>query len=109
LAPSPLPGDADNAVLKWLQTSFALLSPGEQNLALLMRALVAKPGLIILDEAFAGMDDATVEKVRRYLNEKIGEDQAVIFVGHWSSEVPWSKRTGLKLFKLQEGTGTAEE
>ncbi|KAF8706603.1 P-loop containing nucleoside triphosphate hydrolase protein, partial [Rhizoctonia solani] len=71
------------------EKEFALLSAGEQALVLLMRALVSKAPLLILDEPFAGMDDAMVENSKRYLLEKLEPYQAVVLVTHWAEEVPW--------------------
>ncbi|KZT37288.1 P-loop containing nucleoside triphosphate hydrolase protein [Sistotremastrum suecicum HHB10207 ss-3] len=93
--------DKDNEI--WLDRAFATLPPGEQSLALLIRALVNRPKLIILDEVFAGMDDAMVLRTRQYLREDLGDDQAVVFVGHWESEVPWSIGEGLRVMKMEDG------
>lgn len=105
----PFPQNDDASRNDWLQTPFALLPPGEQSLVLLMRAVVGKPRLLILDEAFSGMDDATVEKLRIYLNTEISEAQAVVFVGHWQHEIPWTEETGLRVFNLEDGRGTVQD
>ncbi|QRV98368.1 ABC transporter [Ceratobasidium sp. AG-Ba] len=68
---------------------FALLDAGEQALVLLMRALVAKAPLLILDEPFAGMEDRAVETAKAYLLECLDPNQAVVLVTHWKEEVPW--------------------
>ncbi|KAG8687706.1 hypothetical protein FRC08_011843 [Ceratobasidium sp. 394] len=68
---------------------FALLDAGEQALVLLMRALVAKAPLLILDEPFAGMDDKMIETAKQYLLERLDPHQAVVLVTHWKEEVPW--------------------
>lgn len=80
------------------------LSPGEQRLVLLMRALVGRPPLILLDEAWSGMDDNMIAAVRRYLRgevistnpggrvrmlQGVDDTQAVVVVTHWQDEVPW--------------------
>ncbi|KAG8790432.1 hypothetical protein FRC12_011860 [Ceratobasidium sp. 428] len=72
---------------------FALLDAGEQALVLLMRALVAKAPLLILDEPFAGMDDRTIEKAKEYLVKRLEPYQAVVLVTHWKEEVPWPSST----------------
>lgn len=93
---------------------FSSLSPGEQRLVLLMRTLVGRPPLILLDEAWSGMDDNMIAAVRRYLRGEIintdcGSDirmlkgvddtQAIIIVTHWEEEVPWGGEEVL-LFNL---------
>ena len=67
-------------------TNFSPISPGEQCLVLLMCALVGCLPLILLDEAWSGMDDEMIAAARRYLcgdftvgtdgMAGIGEDQA---------------------------------
>lgn len=69
---------------------FASLVMGDQSLVLLLRALVNSPPLLILDEVFAGMDDAIVRTAKRFLRERLGPKQSVIFVTHWEEELPWS-------------------
>ncbi|GAA5857162.1 hypothetical protein JCM8547_009345 [Rhodosporidiobolus lusitaniae] len=81
----------------FLSRLFASLTPGEQSLILLLRALVKRPPLLVLDEPFSGMDKVTVEKVRRFLDTKLGEEQAVILITHFEEEVPESCGRSLKL------------
>jgi len=40
--------------------SFINLSAGEQSVVLLMRALVGRPQLVLLDEVWSGMDEAMI-------------------------------------------------
>ena len=96
--------DVDGA---FARRAFVDLSPGEQSVVLLMRALVGRPQLVLLDEVWAGMDDYMVRAARRYLREGgVGHDQAVVVVSHWEDEVPWTTHDGLYKFKLQDGLGT---
>ena len=63
-----------------------------------MRALVGRPPLVLLDEAWSGMDDGMITAERRYLRggfaggyhgmSGIGEKQAVVVITHWEDEVP---------------------
>lgn len=86
--------------------SFVDLSAGEQNVVLLMRALVGRPRLVLLDEVWSGMDDGMVLAARHYLREGgVGSDQATVVVSHWEEEVPWGARDGLRRFKLEDGYG----
>lgn len=83
---------------------FVDLSAGEQSIVLLMRALVSRPQLVLLDEVWSGMDENMVRAASRYLCEGgVGPDQAVVVISHWEEEVPWTVRDGLKRFKLENG------
>jgi len=85
---------------------FVDLSAGEQSIVLLMRALVSRPQLVLLDEVWSGMDENMVRAARHYLREGgIGPDQAVVVISHWEEEVPWTVQDGLKIFKLENGEG----
>ncbi|GAB7346809.1 hypothetical protein MBLNU459_g1907t1 [Dothideomycetes sp. NU459] len=55
--------------LDWADSlHFRELSFSGQRLALFLRAIVAQPDLVILDEAFSGIDEATRDKCLRYLS-----------------------------------------
>ena len=48
------------------------ISPGEQRLVLLMRALVGHPPHVLLDEALSGMDDGMISGCRAAKEERRG-------------------------------------
>ena len=83
---------------------FGRLSTGEQRLVLLVRALVKRPPLLILDEPFQGLDAATTELIRGWLDANLGADQTLIFVSHYAEEVPDTVNRRLRL----EGGAVAE-
>ncbi|KAF8262681.1 P-loop containing nucleoside triphosphate hydrolase protein [Lactarius quietus] len=93
---------------EFAQRPFAALPAGMQSVVLLMRALVGRPPLVLLDEVWAGMDDGMVRAARAYLRSGggVGEDQAVVVVSHWEDEVPWGQEDGVKRFRLEGGVGT---
>lgn len=98
--------DATNFATAFEDQDFADLSAGEQRIVILMRALVGRPQLVLLDEAWSAMDDAMVSAARRYLREGgISEDQAVVVITHWEDEVPWNSEDGVKTFQLTQGEG----
>ncbi|KAJ7152866.1 P-loop containing nucleoside triphosphate hydrolase protein [Mycena filopes] len=91
---------------------FASLPTAQQRLLLLLRALVGRPPLLLLDEPFSGMDGRMVERAKKYLRDEFEEGlrteaelerdgggkeglsrrkciQAVVCVGHEAGEVPW--------------------
>ena len=86
---------------------FSDLSAGEQSVVLLMRALVGQPPMVLLDEVWAGMDEGMVEAARAFLRHQDGvtDDQAVVVISHWESEVPWTNEDGVKRFRLENGVG----
>lgn len=72
---------ADLLTLK--NTNFNKLSPGQQRLGLILRAVVKNPPLLILDEPTEGLDDAGAQLVIDLVNmlhERSG--LAIIFVSH---------------------------
>ncbi|CCG81244.1 Uncharacterized ABC transporter ATP-binding protein C323.04 [Taphrina deformans PYCC 5710] len=82
-----------------LDSKMSDLSPALQRLFLLVRALVKKPKIVVLDEPFAGMDDSMIHRAKMYINEEVKGDQAVLFVTHYEDEVPASVTRVLTLDK----------
>jgi molybdate transport system ATP-binding protein len=71
-----------------LPRQFRCLSTGEQRLVLLLRALVKRPPLLILDEPFQGFDIELIERCRVWLDRELREDQTLLFVTHDLQELP---------------------
>lgn len=84
---------------------FAELSFSAQRLALFLRALVHSPPLVILDEAFSGMDEAVRDRALSFLShgekkkehesadaaavmQGLGEEQALLVISHAKEDVP---------------------
>lgn len=91
------------SVEEYKKRPFASLSTGEQRVVLLMRALVGRPPLVILDEVWSGMDEGMINTVRGYLRSEhaFGDHQAVVVITHWVDEVPWSLEEGLQQYTLK--------
>ncbi|GAA5958434.1 hypothetical protein JCM3765_007875 [Sporobolomyces pararoseus] len=81
---------------EFLNKLFATLTPGEQSLVLLLRALVKRPKLLILDEPFQGMDFETINIVKRWLNKR-REQQSIVLISHFEEEIPISFDRRLEL------------
>lgn len=71
------------------ERNFLRISSGEQRLALLARAFVKDPQLIILDEPFHGLDTFNREKVREIIETFCRRrNKTLIMVTHYKEELP---------------------
>ena len=71
------------------ERSFLTLSTGEQRLALLARAFVKDPDLIILDEPLHGLDVSNKKKVARIIEQFCSRPgKTLIYVTHYQHELP---------------------
>ncbi|WP_437891515.1 molybdate ABC transporter ATP-binding protein ModF [Phytobacter sp. V91] len=68
---------------------FHSLSWGQQRLALIVRALVKHPTLLILDEPLQGLDPLNRQLIRRFVDVLIGEGETqLLFVSHHAADAP---------------------
>ena len=71
------------------ERSFMQLSGGEQRLALLARAFVKDPSLLILDEPLHGLDAENKQRVKAIVEEfSKRKGKSVIYVSHYENEFP---------------------
>ncbi len=83
-------------ILKLAPRAFLGLSYGERRLALLARALARKPRLLLLDEAFTGLDARNHERLQRWLARQRGP-LPIVMVTHQLEDVPASATHALVL------------
>jgi len=121
----------DSSDLQWADNlPFRELSFSNQRLVLFLRALVASPDLVILDEALSGIDEATRDKALLFLShgekisrvidgqaeesalsrldgavvmEGLGSDQALLVISHSKEDVPGCLREWICLPEPGEG------
>lgn len=85
-------------VMQWLklfeldkkaQRLLSMLSAGEQRLALLARALIKNPPVLILDEPCQGLDEITIARFRQSVNEIcLLSGATLLYVSHYQQEWP---------------------
>ncbi|SFF58855.1 ATP-binding cassette domain-containing protein [Thermoflexibacter ruber] len=70
------------------QRNFLHLSTGEQRLILLIRALVKKPALLIMDEPFQNLDVEYINLSLNLLDTYLTSTDTLIYVTHYQEEIP---------------------
>ncbi len=64
-------------------TTFQKLSPGQQRILLVVRAIIKQPPLLILDEPTAGLDDENAQLFVHLINALANQQKmAIIYVSH---------------------------
>lgn len=98
-----LPAGQGPTVERIARHPFRRYPPGQQSLLLFLRAVVARPRLLVLDEPSQSIDEQTwtrcIKLLEREWQEMLEEEkagsrrkedrQAVVCVSHWREEVPW--------------------
>ena len=85
---------------------FRLLSDGHQRLALLARAIIKQPRLLILDEPCQGLDRISRERVCSALDALCSRTSTtLIIVSHYVEELPRCITHRLHLSRGKRGTG----
>ncbi|NCU05448.1 MAG: ATP-binding cassette domain-containing protein [Chitinophagaceae bacterium] len=83
---------------------FSKLTQGEQRLALVVRAMVKHPPLLVLDEPLMGLDDHNTARVIRLINKLAAETTtAVLYVSH-QAEQGLQPQKVFELVKTENGS-----
>ncbi|MDB5617842.1 ABC transporter ATP-binding protein [Tardiphaga sp.] len=76
------------------------LSTGEKQRLALIRALVKSPRVLLLDEATAALDPASVERVETLLSEFMSRGRAIVLVTHDPEQ---AERMGTRRYHMNSG------
>lgn len=69
--------------------SLSAVSTGEQRLALVARAFVKNPPLLVLDEPCQNLDDNHIQQIIQLINNICSQtNTTIIYVSHYANEVP---------------------
>ena len=83
---------------------FSKLTQGEQRLALVARAMVKHPPLLILDEPLMGLDDTNTDKIIQLINKLAAESNtAVLYVSHQTEKNLQAQKI-FELIKTEKGS-----
>lgn len=94
----------ENGLETWIGESGRRISGGEGRRLALARLLLREPGLVLLDEPFSGLDDATKVQIAGRLQDWLA-GRTALFFGHAPEALPAAD----KLFVLQDGTLHAQQ
>lgn len=83
------------------RTPLAELSKGTSQKVAVAQALLAEPELLVLDEAWTGLDTAARDELDRAAAERVAAGSAVVFVDHDPRRLAGAVDTALRV----EGTG----
>ena len=75
------------SMTQFIDALFQQVSTGQQNIVLLIRAMLKNPPMLVLDEPFQGLDTYSVERARRLLDTFCNK-RTLIFVSHHPAEIP---------------------
>ncbi|KAA6215312.1 ABC transporter ATP-binding protein [Streptomyces albofaciens JCM 4342] len=95
------------------RTPLAELSKGTSQKVAVTQALLAEPDLLVLDEAWTGLDPAARETLDRAVAERVAAGGTVVFVDHDPRRLEGAadaryRVTGNRLARLPDGAGAGE-
>ncbi len=71
-----------------LQRGLRYISTGEMRKTLLIKAILSRPGLLILDSPLDGLDRATQAELKSVLDELLASEQAVLMLCRQEEDLP---------------------
>jgi molybdate transport system ATP-binding protein len=70
------------------ETILKQLPIGKQRIALLARAIIKNPPLLVLDEPCQGLDDEQTDLLNDLVDQLCSADRTLIYVGHFENRLP---------------------
>ena len=105
-----LPFALSNGYEKLLNQGIRTLSTGEMRRALIFRAVLAEPSLLMLDEPFDGLDVTAAAQMRELISSLIRKGHAVLMILNRKSEIlPEHSHIGVFRNYRLDFTGSREE
>ena len=93
-------------ILPLAERAFDGLSYGERRMALIARAMVKAPLLLILDEPCQGLDAANRRKMLKLIDRVGGATGTrILYVSHYEDEIPTCINRVLRLERPNPGVG----
>jgi molybdate transport system ATP-binding protein len=81
------------------------LPVGKQRIALLARAIIKDPAILILDEPCQGLDDEQTNLLNNLVDQLCTTDRTLIYVGHFENRLP---KCINKRISLNKGMATSQ-
>ncbi|MEO8449369.1 MAG: heme ABC exporter ATP-binding protein CcmA [Gemmatimonadota bacterium] len=98
----------DAGLGQWLDIPVRLLSRGTVQRVAIVRALLHRPKVLLLDEPFTGLDAPSADRLRDLLRRAVMDGVAVLLVSHDLHDVwPLATRTAVLHRGLLHGDGEA--
>lgn len=76
------------AIEHLLNSGYKTLSTGESRKVLMIRALLSDPDVLVLDEPYEGLDQASREQLKQILARYVEQGKQLVWVGNRLDEVP---------------------
>ncbi len=80
-----------------LDKSFSLLSMGQMQMISLMRGILEKPKILLLDEIFSNLDGKNIEIICKFLNDFIAKKDSLIIFSSHAEDLPFPISEEIKL------------
>ena len=95
---------ADTTAL--LEMPISILSQGQLRLLLLLRAMVARPALLLLDEPYDGLSQTARSSVSILLEHAAAHGSTLVFTAHRSEDIPQFVSAALAISPLEHNGHT---